>query len=455
MDESTNLLTPPPPPPASTPPRRRLVRRTDQKVLGGVCAGLGEYFDVDPVLFRVGFVVLALAGGVGLLAYGLAWLLIPASDGTEPIAGRVGRHIGPGLSGGAWVGIALLVIGGSLLLTGFGHHGVLTWAFRPGLVWGAALILLGLLLYQRRERARAGGELPQPPAPAGSSEAGAATPTGAETAPFGPAAPTGPETAPFGPAAPTGPETARFGPAPATVPAASPWADTRTPDLPVGYPVARTVVRRERSALGWITLGVLLLVVGAIALLDAVGVMDLTVGRYLALSLTVMGVGLMVGAWFGRARWLILVGILLVPFVLAASLIDVPLTGGVGTRSYAPVASTDVRSEYRLAAGQLDLNLMNAALGAGTRTVTASVALGQLTVEVPTDVLLTIRAAVGAGSIRVRSDVPSAADRSIGGVKLQLDESAGPSTASSALVLNVESGYGEVDVNRLQRPELG
>ena len=45
----------------------------------GVAAGLGEYFDVDPVLFRVGFVVAALVGGAGILAYGLAWLLLRQS----------------------------------------------------------------------------------------------------------------------------------------------------------------------------------------------------------------------------------------------------------------------------------------------------------------------------------------------------------------------------------------
>src|SRR5205823_487149 len=79
MDESTNVLTPPPPqppPPPSGPRRsRRLTRRSDQKVVAGVCAGLGEHFGVDPVLFRVAFIVLAVLGGTGLFLYGLAWLL--------------------------------------------------------------------------------------------------------------------------------------------------------------------------------------------------------------------------------------------------------------------------------------------------------------------------------------------------------------------------------------------
>src|SRR5580765_3420747 len=92
MDTPTNLLTPePPPPPGGSavpgppgpPPARRLTRRTDQKVIAGVAAGLGEYFNVDPILFRVGFIVLALLGGAGVLIYALGWWLLPAESGLD------------------------------------------------------------------------------------------------------------------------------------------------------------------------------------------------------------------------------------------------------------------------------------------------------------------------------------------------------------------------------------
>ena len=64
---------------------RRLVRKTGNAVLGGVAAGFGEYLDVDPVLIRLMFILLCLAGGSGLLIYLVCWLIMPRDD--EP-AGR-------------------------------------------------------------------------------------------------------------------------------------------------------------------------------------------------------------------------------------------------------------------------------------------------------------------------------------------------------------------------------
>src|SRR3954467_3397683 len=63
-----------PPPPRSN---KRLFRRTDDKMIGGVASGLADYFDIDPVLARIGFVVLAVAGGAGVLAYLVMWWLVP------------------------------------------------------------------------------------------------------------------------------------------------------------------------------------------------------------------------------------------------------------------------------------------------------------------------------------------------------------------------------------------
>ena len=61
---------------------------TDRKI-GGVCGGLGEFFDLDPLLFRVAFVVLAFAGGLGILLYLVLWLVVPGpatpvTSGEQP-----------------------------------------------------------------------------------------------------------------------------------------------------------------------------------------------------------------------------------------------------------------------------------------------------------------------------------------------------------------------------------
>ena len=61
------------------PPARPQLRRSrTDKILGGVSGGLAEYSGIDALLWRVGFVALALAGGTGIVVYLLLWLLMPA-----------------------------------------------------------------------------------------------------------------------------------------------------------------------------------------------------------------------------------------------------------------------------------------------------------------------------------------------------------------------------------------
>ncbi|MGZ8686995.1 MAG: PspC domain-containing protein [Gaiellaceae bacterium] len=67
-------------------PPRRLVRVDEGRWLGGVCAGLGRYFDVNPLVYRIAFAALAFAGGTGLLLYLAAWLVIPGEGSDESVA---------------------------------------------------------------------------------------------------------------------------------------------------------------------------------------------------------------------------------------------------------------------------------------------------------------------------------------------------------------------------------
>jgi phage shock protein C len=57
--------------------RKRLYRSRTNRKLGGVCGGLGEYFNIDPMLFRIIFLILFLGAGQGLVLYIILWLVIP------------------------------------------------------------------------------------------------------------------------------------------------------------------------------------------------------------------------------------------------------------------------------------------------------------------------------------------------------------------------------------------
>lgn len=68
---------------------RPLRRSLEGRMVGGVAVGLADYLDVDVVVVRVLFVVLALAGGLGVPLYVAAWLLVPDEGSDEAIAERV------------------------------------------------------------------------------------------------------------------------------------------------------------------------------------------------------------------------------------------------------------------------------------------------------------------------------------------------------------------------------
>ncbi len=59
---------------------KRLYRSNTNKIIGGVCGGLGEYFDVDPTLVRIVFILLGLATGVFIAAYIIAWIIMPKRE---------------------------------------------------------------------------------------------------------------------------------------------------------------------------------------------------------------------------------------------------------------------------------------------------------------------------------------------------------------------------------------
>ncbi len=154
----------PPPPPLGPVARPQLRRSRSDKVIGGVGGGLAEYSGIDALLWRVGFVALALAGGTGVLVYLLLWLLMPADStrpdalaGPRPPAGPRSPVPGVTLAGVLIVvGVLALVarftdwdldatvfLGGGLLVVG---AGLVVASFTGGRTARGALIALGAVL---------------------------------------------------------------------------------------------------------------------------------------------------------------------------------------------------------------------------------------------------------------------------------------------------------------------
>jgi phage shock protein PspC (stress-responsive transcriptional regulator) len=123
--------TPPQTPPDETP--RRLTRSGSDALIGGVSSGLGRYFSVDPLLFRIGFVVLTFAGGFGVLAYLLLLAFVPA-DGEERPGGTSKVAA---VAGAVVLGIALVTFLGTPFFF-----------FGPGLLVIALVGLAGVLLWR-------------------------------------------------------------------------------------------------------------------------------------------------------------------------------------------------------------------------------------------------------------------------------------------------------------------
>lgn len=125
---------------------KRLYRSSENKIIGGVCGGIGDYFDIDPTLVRVITVLIFLATGIGFLAYLIGWIIIPkrtmsveTSTDSEPPNGDYPswRRYLPGM---------ILVAIGLMLLA----HDVWSW-FDWEQAWPLLLIGMGVILIIKRK----------------------------------------------------------------------------------------------------------------------------------------------------------------------------------------------------------------------------------------------------------------------------------------------------------------
>ena len=139
-----------PTPPRATPP----TRSGSDAVIGGVATGLARYFNVDALLFRIGFVALSFVGGIGVLAYLLLLAFMPVRRRPRARAARARR---PPVAGAVVLGVALVAFLGTPFFF-----------FGPGLL---VVAVVGLAGFPALARLSAEDESPttRPAPPDGSS----------------------------------------------------------------------------------------------------------------------------------------------------------------------------------------------------------------------------------------------------------------------------------------------
>jgi hypothetical protein len=153
---------------------------------------------------------------------------------------------------------------------------------------------------------------------------------------------------------------------------------------------------RPRSALGRLTLSLAVVAVGVLVLID-VGV-NVPASIYFAVPLAVVGAGLLLGAWYGRARGLIAAGVALT--VLLAISIAVETWGPGGTHrsvSWRPASVEQLASDYHATVGNAVLDLSGLVFTAHTASVRVHVSVGDLRIILPPTVDVEVHSAVGVG----------------------------------------------------------
>ena len=358
--------------------RIRRTRGADRKV-AGVAGGLARHLDIDPIILRVAFVVLVFFGGAGLLLYGACWLLLPEDGSVDAPLSLDDRNRS----------IALIVIGAISVLLVLGDS-VGQFGFPwPGAV--AALIIFLVLIFLDRDRK------PRPSAP---------------PLPHVP----DPATGAFTPAA-----------------------------LGVAVPVAPTYVPRPRNPrrrgpiLFWFTLALAAVGLGVLGILDLAGA-PVADPAYPATVVGICGAMLLVGAFYGRAGGLILIGMLAAVGLAGATIVQ-DVDGADITRR--PLTAADVPSSLDTSAGEIILDLTDVADLAALdgKHVELDSDIGRIEVIVPAGLSVRVDANVdGPGHLELFGD-----ER--GGIEIddQVRHDAGPGTPE--ISIDADISVGEIKIH--------
>lgn len=405
-------------------------------MVAGVCGGLGRHFDLDPVIFRVVLGVLAVTGGVGLIFYGFAWLLIQL-DGEEENEAR--RLLTGRVEGASMAAVLFALIGCGLFLSMLHYVTVLVFAAL------LSLATAGSAVWSERRRLA----VPEPPEPATGQRAAGQKVAGQKVADAPPETKAPP--APAGPSwwrdpiikdGTTGPVGSGYlwGPSDSV-------ADTPSSRKPRAVPAASRGPRGIGGRLFLVALAAAGLGTGLSWNGHPVGT-SLQTG--LACALAVFGLGLLLSSFIGRTGFGTLVLVVLTTGLLAAaSALPERVTSHWVRTEWRPAAVSAVHPRYEVGTGvgTLDLGHLDLPPGKSVRTH-VEVGAGRVAVVVPKNVTVRLRAEAGLGDIQLPGenqqdiDISPARDRT---VTLAPQHGSKP---GGTVDLHLEVGLGQVEVTR-------
>jgi phage shock protein PspC (stress-responsive transcriptional regulator) len=406
----------------STPsPSTTLRRSDDQRIFAGVCGGLSEHFGINAWWFRWAFIILTFFGFAGVAIYIAAWLLIPDADSTESIAG--GWFDGLDMSDtGTLFGVVLIGVAALIIATSVFH-------ISGAIVIAVAMGIVGFLLY--RGDIRPPTKTP-PTVDDGIIEVveddGIIEVTEVETV--------------------TTPADTKTAGAAASV-ATKPSRQPKPPKVKKPHP--------PKSMLGRLTMALMLIALSSMALVELADIVHFEPYAYAAVAMGAVAVGLLVGAWIGRAYWLIIIGLLIAPVLFFSSLLPRVADWSVGDPGYLPTSAAEVSESYALGMGQLtvDLTQLPAEEISKVGSIEASVGMGQLVVRLPSDIGATVNAEVGVGAVTGQQVIGPAPVEMYEYSGVGVDQVFTVGSPPHDLLLNLEVGMGEISIRYVEDFEPG
>ncbi|MCP4358522.1 MAG: PspC domain-containing protein [Chloroflexi bacterium] len=134
----------------------KLMRSDSDRVIAGVCGGIAAYLDIDSVLVRLLFLILAFASGMGAIIYLVLWFIMPCDEATslgtavlKDNLDDMGKTMNSGMNRigrPGTMGILLILLGGFFLLTQWGWF-----SWLGNLFWPLLIIGIGVYLLSRRQ----------------------------------------------------------------------------------------------------------------------------------------------------------------------------------------------------------------------------------------------------------------------------------------------------------------